>query len=211
MPGTSLVTVDSALRAAQAVRRVTPRTGAFALVGLAVSGWMGFLVLAGVLLAARPTATPAPLAEAPLTDAAADRDRGHRAMGHEPVAVAQPAQPPAAPQPASAPRAVAMPITYEERRRVQELVRQADTTDHEDGNVSAARNFYEYAAGKGWAPAALALAFTYDPHELQRRGVTVAAAPAKARACYIKARELMDAAVGFYLSRLPSGVGEERC
>jgi hypothetical protein len=41
------------LRAAQAVRRLRPRTGAYVLMGLALSGWMGFLVLAGVLLATR--------------------------------------------------------------------------------------------------------------------------------------------------------------
>jgi TPR repeat protein len=103
---------------------------------------------------------------------------------------------------------------YEERRRVQERMRHADAADYEDGNLSAARNLYDYAAAKGWAHAALALAFTYDPNELQRRGVTVPGDPIKARACYIKASELMDAAETFYLSRLPSGSPggrEEKC
>jgi hypothetical protein len=70
------------------------------------------------------------------------------------------------------------------------------------------------AAARGWAQAALALALTYDPNELQRRGVTVPGDPIKARACYIKARELMDTTVAFYLSRLPSGSPggrEEKC
>ena len=70
-------------------------------------------------------------------------------------------------------------------------MRHADAADYEDGNLSAAR-----------------------PNELQRRGVTVAGDPLKARACYIKARELMDAAVAFYLSPLPSGSPggrEEKC
>jgi hypothetical protein len=44
------------------------------------------------------------------------------------------------------------------------------------------------------AQAALALAFTYDTNELRRPGVTVLGDLVKARACYIKARELMDAA-----------------
>ena len=80
--------------------------------------------------------------------------------------------------------------------------------------MSAARNLYAHAAARGWAQAALALAFTYDPNELQRRDVTVPGDPVKAFACYVKARELMDAAVAFYLSRLPSGSParrEEKC
>ena len=52
-------------------------------------------------------------------------------------------------------------------------MRHADAADYDDGNVSTARNLYDYAAAKGWAQAALALALTYDPNELQRRGVTV--------------------------------------
>lgn len=34
------------------------------------------------------------------------------------------------------------------------------------GNVTVARAFYTRAAEKGWAPAAIALAGTYDPNEL---------------------------------------------
>ena len=65
------------------------------------------------------------------------------------------------------------------------------------GNVLHARQFYERAANKGLAEAALALAATYDPRELPR--MTSAAGvppdPAMARKWYEKARELgsMDA------------------
>jgi TPR repeat protein len=106
------------------------------------------------------------------------------------------------------PQPVAILTSYEERRRIQERVLQWDAADYQDGNVGAARQVYEYAANKGWAPAALALAFTYDPHELRRRGVAIAPNPAKARACYIKARDLMNIIVAFYLSRLERGRDE---
>jgi len=208
MPGTNLVAVEHVLRAARAVRRLRPRTGAYVLMGLAVSGWIGSLVLAGVLLATRSAIAPESAGghEAPTAEPAS-KPR----LQVEPKLVTRlQVEAERASPPVSAPVAYGLTV-YEERRRVQEYVRQADTTDHDEGNVSAARNFYDYAASKGWAPAALALAFTYDPHELQRRGVTVAADTARARACYLKARDLMDAAVAFYLSRLPPGRAEARC
>jgi hypothetical protein len=61
-------------------------------------------------------------------------------------------------------------------------MRHADAADYEDSNVSAARNLYAHAAARKWAQAALALAFTYDTNELQRRGVTVPGDLVKARA-----------------------------
>jgi hypothetical protein len=123
--------------------------------------------------------------------------------GGGPVAAAEQAQAPT-------PLPLSILTTYEERRRIQERVLQWDAADYQDGNVGAARQVYEYAATKGWAPAALALAFTYDPFELQRRGVAIAPDTAKARACYVKARELMNANVAFYLSRLGPG-RDEKC
>jgi hypothetical protein len=208
MPGTKMVVVEHVLHAAQAVRRVRPRIAAYVLMGLAVSGWMGFLVLAGVLLATRAAVAPGPgpLPESPIAKG------GERDTGHKVVVKVQPAREPA-PAPASGSSLYELG-RYEERRRVQERMRHADAADYEDGDVSVARSLYDYAAARGWAQAALALAFTYDPSELQRRGGTVTGDPVKARACYIKARELMDATVAFYLSRLPSGSPggrEEKC
>ena len=204
MPGTNMVVVEHVLRAAQAVRRVRPRIAAYVLMGLAVSGWMGFLVLAGVLLATMAAVAPGPgpLPESPIVKG------GERDTNHKIVVKVQPAREPA-PPPASGSSLYELG-RYEDRRRVQERMRHADAADYEDGNVSTARNLYDYAAARGWAQAALALALTYDPNELQRRGVTVPGDPIKARACYIKARELMDAAVAFisraYLPALPRGV-----
>jgi hypothetical protein len=62
----------------------------------------------------------------------------------------------------------------------------------QQGNILHARQFYERAANKGLAEAALALASTYDPRELPRmRGVaSVTPDPAMARKWYEKAREL---------------------
>jgi hypothetical protein len=165
-------------------------------------------VLAGVLLATTATVTPGPgpLPESPIAKGD-ERDTGHKV-----VVKVKPVREPA-PPPASGSSLYELG-KYEERRRVQERMRYADAADYEDGNVSAARNFYAHAAARGWAQAALAWAFTYDTNELQRRGVTVPGDLIKARACYIKARELMDAAVAFYLSRLPSGLPggrEEKC
>lgn len=192
------------------------RTQKYALAGLAISGWLGFFVLATIVLAARtghmaePVAQGGPAADnrpAHLVNAAV-KPAAPDASPVQPEAVAAP--PPAIePKPVFGPQPVAILTTYEERRRIQERVLQWDAADYQDGNVAAARQVYEYAASKGWAPAALSLALTYDPHELQRRGVAIAANPGKARACYIKARELMNATVAFYLSRLPQGTGDQ--
>lgn len=66
------------------------------------------------------------------------------------------------------------------------------------GNILIARQFYERAASKGLAEAALALASTYDPRELTRMKTVGGIAPdlTLARKWYAKAVELgsMDAA-----------------
>jgi hypothetical protein len=96
MPGTNMVVVEHVLRAAQAVRQVRPRIAAYVLMGLAVSGWMGFLVLAGVLLATRAEVAPGPgsLPESPIAKG------GERDTNHKIVVKVQPAREPA-PPPAS--------------------------------------------------------------------------------------------------------------
>jgi hypothetical protein len=59
------------------------------------------------------------------------------------------------------------------------------------GNVSVARQFYQRAADRGMAEAAMALAESYDAHELQRMDIRgVEPDPAMARMWYEKAREL---------------------
>jgi hypothetical protein len=164
---------------------------------LAVSGWIGFLVLAVVVLVGRPegpepqqlSGEPRP---APTTTSRFEAESG--------------------PPPVSAPLSLTILATYEERRRIQESMQYWDAADHQNGNVGAARLVYLHATNKGWAPAALALALTYDPFELRRRGIQIPSDPGKARACYIRARELMIATVEFYLSRLPpTSRGREKC
>lgn len=186
MSGTSLVALQRV--AEHATFRVRPRTSIFALFGLAVSGWIGFLVLAAVLLADRPAGAPQP--------------EPAKLEAQQPIGAGLDQDPSL--------QAVSILTTFEDRRRIQERVREWDVADHQEGNVAAARQVYEYAMRKGWAPAALVLAFTHDPHELKRRGVNIIGDPGKARACYLKARELMNAMVAFYVSRLPPGPAE-RC
>ena len=81
MPGTNMVVVEHVLRATQAVRRIRPRMAAYVLMGLALSGWIGFLVLAGVLLATRTAVAPGPgpLPESPIAKGG-ERDTGHKVV-----------------------------------------------------------------------------------------------------------------------------------
>lgn len=59
------------------------------------------------------------------------------------------------------------------------------------GNVSVARQFYQRAADRGMPEAAMALAESYDAHELQRMNILgVEPDPIMARIWYEKAREL---------------------
>jgi hypothetical protein len=71
------------------------------------------------------------------------------------------------------------------------------------GYIEAARQIYEYAAVvMRWPSAALALAATYDPHELAHLAPSVAPEPEKAHLWYERSRELMNARIDFHLRRL---------
>jgi hypothetical protein len=71
------------------------------------------------------------------------------------------------------------------------------------GYVEAARQIYEYAAVvMRWPGAALALAATYDPHELAQVAPSIASEPEKAHLWYERSRELMNARIDFHLQRL---------
>ncbi len=60
-------------------------------------------------------------------------------------------------------------------------------------DISAARKFYEFAANAGSAPAASALARTYEPAVLNELGVVgIKADPAQARFWYDRAASLGD-------------------
>lgn len=105
-----------------------------------------------------------------------------------PPVAALPAAP--LPPPLPPPATPAVGLSGAERDKALQHMARGDALLRE-GNVSAARLFYERAAAQGWAPAALALGSTYDAAELARMGVLgVAPDPAKARAWYEKARDL---------------------
>jgi hypothetical protein len=71
------------------------------------------------------------------------------------------------------------------------------------GSVGAARQTYEYVAAEmRWSTAALALAATYDPHELAYLAPLVAPDRDEARRWYERARSLANARVDFHLQRL---------
>jgi hypothetical protein len=112
-----------------------------------------------------------------------------------------------APEPAErsggpAPKSSSQPVTPEDRERALRLMKKGDQ-HMEEGNISAARLFYERAADAGLGEAAMALAATYDPPELSRlhaRGI----APNRneARRWYERARELGAAGAAEQLRRL---------
>lgn len=83
-------------------------------------------------------------------------------------------------------------LTAEEKQRAERLVISGDR--HLDqGNIGAARQFFQRAAEAGLAVGALKMAATYDPSELDRLGVKVQGAipdRAEARKWYERARTL---------------------
>jgi hypothetical protein len=93
---------------------------------------------------------------------------------------------------------------YDARREYQERVKLGDDANFLEGRIAEARQWYEFGAARGWAPAAMALAQTYDPFEIEKRGLALAPDVEKARYWYRKARDLMNASVDFYLWRLDS-------
>jgi TPR repeat protein len=72
------------------------------------------------------------------------------------------------------------------------------------GKVPVARLFYRRATEAGWAPGAMAMAQTYDPHELAKLGIVggVQPDPEQAREWYERARTLGAADADGKLRRL---------
>jgi hypothetical protein len=88
------------------------------------------------------------------------------------------------------PLPVTQPSTPQDRERALRLAKKGDEQLAE-GNVAAARLFYERAADAGLAQGAMALAATFDGAELARLGVRGIPADAKqARRWYERARQL---------------------
>jgi len=80
-------------------------------------------------------------------------------------------------------------FSAEERARAEWLLDKGERSLR-DGNIGAARGWFERAADAGLAAGALKLAATYDPEELARRDVRVTPDAKEARKWYERAREL---------------------
>jgi hypothetical protein len=92
--------------------------------------------------------------------------------------------------PPQTPQAAHKPLAPQEKERAQRLMAKGDE-QLALGDVASARLFYERAADAGYAPAAMALAATFDAAELERLKVLGIPADAKAaRRWYQRAREL---------------------
>jgi len=207
MPGTDLILAEHVLRAIRGVRRVRPRTGIYVLIGLTVSGWMGFLALAGVLSATRSATTPefepgAPKNELAETEAPKDEvSQKFVTTLHVEPEVASP------PVPATNTYEL---TAYAERQRVEEWIALAQGEQYlARGSIQVARQYFQRAADAGLAAAALRLATTYDPAELQRLEVPgVVPDRNLARKWYERARELGAPGVEPLLARLRADFGE---
>ena len=108
------------------------------------------------------------------------------------------------PAPRAALLAVQRPpqISAEDKTRAEMILARGETY-LANGSIEAAREFFERAAKFGLARAALRLAATYDPAELQRLGVQgVEPDRAKARNWYERAKELGATEADGKLARL---------
>ena len=110
--------------------------------------------------------------------------------------------PEAAERSAAPPPPVTQPATPQDRERALRLVKKGDEQLTE-GNVAAARLFYERAADAGLAQGAMALAGTFDAAELARLGVRGIQPDTKeARRWYERARQLGASDAEARLARL---------
>jgi hypothetical protein len=94
------------------------------------------------------------------------------------------------PQPVTQPQPVIQPMTPQDRERALRLVKKGDEQLAE-GNIAAARLFYERAADAGLAQGAMALAGTFDAAQLAQLGVRgIQPDPKQARRWYERAQQL---------------------
>jgi len=103
------------------------------------------------------------------------------------------------------PPPVAPVLTAEEREQAEKMITRGERY-LEDGNIAAARQFFQRAATAGHARGALLLATTYDAYELARmRVLGLQPNVALARKWYERARELGADEAQERLTRLPRG------
>ena len=108
------------------------------------------------------------------------------------IAAPPPPPPPPSPKAERAPPIQGPLLSGEAKERAERLVANGDR-HLEQGNLGAARLFFQRAAEAGFAAGALKMAGTYDPTELQRLGVKVQGAIPdrnEARKWYERARTL---------------------
>jgi len=129
---------------------------------------------------------------------------------NRPPAIVAPPSPitPPPPTPEPAPRAALLAVQWppqisaEDKARGETILARGETY-LANGSIEAAREFFERAAKIGLARAALRLAVTYDPAELQRLGVQgVEPDRVKARNWYERAKELGATEAEGQLARL---------
>lgn len=102
------------------------------------------------------------------------------------------------------PLAAAQPrISSEDMGKAMKLMEKGDKS-LASGNVAVARLCYQGAADLGWAPAAVALGGTFDPHELAQLNVIGGLQPdaRQAKTWYMKAQRLGAAEASVRLQRL---------
>jgi hypothetical protein len=104
------------------------------------------------------------------------------------------ASPPAGEHAKPAPPPAPVALSPQDAEKARLMTERGDES-MEEGKITAARLFYKAAADIGWAPAAFALAKTYDGHELARSKVVggVLPDPALARNWYERAQALGSA------------------
>lgn len=134
--------------------------------------------------------------------APAERTTAERPPQRSSLAVSPP------PAPAPAPERNAQPppasLTAQDKERAERLIVSGDR-HLEQGNIGAARMFFQRAAEAGLATGALKMAATYDPAELDRLQVKVQGAipdRAEARKWYERARALGAPEADDRLSRI---------
>jgi hypothetical protein len=132
----------------------------------------------------------------------------NRPPNRSPAIVAPPSSSSTPPTPQPAPRTALLEvqrlpqISAQDKARAETILARGETY-LANGSIEAAREFFERAAKIGLARAALRLAATYDPAELQRLGVQgVEPDHAKARNWYERAKELGATEAEGQLARL---------
>jgi hypothetical protein len=174
--------------------------------GTTVAEAKSALVIASARLIA-PGEAPPPIVASPKTPA--ERTLTEKPAPQKPVPPPEPPAaksaalpPPSTPVPGAAPTPSRPPLSPEAYNRATHFMSRA-TSLLSDGNIAAARLFFERASEEGMAEGALALGGTYDERELATmKALGLKPDPRLARRWYERARELGSRDAEARLSRL---------